>query len=190
MVTVLFGKKTGAYSVFISFVFAGFDWFFQFMPDLTGNLSSYPMAAALLGGALLGIGEGLLLRQNISSGIDSSVALAVEKRFKISPSLWFNVTDTIILLLSYLYVPEINIIHTLLAVFMANAVLALFEHEYGFAIIPWRRGAIAIGYEFSALAEKTESFSRGWKDRFEATEAAFAEKSRVEIREPITDNLP
>ena len=188
LIASLFGKKSGSLTIMIAFVFAGFDWFFQFIPSLTGSLHAHPIFAAILGGVLLGWGEGLLIRQNISSGIDASIALVVQDKFKISPSFWFTVTDAIILTSSYLLIPELNFLPTILAVMSANLVLALFEPHGKLKLIPSRRGAVFVPLWLEVVGKTEKRVKCFYRFQTRKKEVSLLPFSFMKITEPIIVN--
>lgn len=79
--------------------------FWELFPYLLPDLSAYPLAAAVCGGAFVGAGVGMIVRQGGSSGGDDALALAISRitRWRLSFSYLF--TDLLVLGLSLTYIP-------------------------------------------------------------------------------------
>lgn len=90
------------------------------LPFLLPDLSAYPLTAALMGGAFVGIGVGLIIRQGGSSGGDDALALTISHttHWRLSRSYLF--TDITVLLLSLSYIPVFNIIFSLVTVTVSS----------------------------------------------------------------------
>ena len=74
---------------------AGFYRLWECLPPMLPDLTPYPLAAALLGGAFVGIGVGLIVRQGGSSGGDDALALVIHKLtgWKLSRAYLFYRSD-------------------------------------------------------------------------------------------------
>ena len=82
-----------------------------------------PLAAALLGGAFVGIGVGLIVRQGGSSGGDDALALVIHKLtgWKLSRAYLF--TDLTVLLASLSYIPVRRIAFSLVTVTVSSLLI-------------------------------------------------------------------
>ena len=58
---------------------SGFFFLWEQFPPMLPDLSQMPLLAALLGGCVVGIGVGLIVRQGGSSGGDDALALAISR---------------------------------------------------------------------------------------------------------------
>ncbi len=83
----------------------GFFFLWDQFPPILPDLSAYPFIAALAGGALVGIGVGLVVRQGGSTGGDDALALAISKLTGCRISIAYLATDITVLLLSLTYIP-------------------------------------------------------------------------------------
>ncbi|MGN0626221.1 MAG: YitT family protein [Oscillospiraceae bacterium] len=94
----------------------------QFPPVLP-DLSAHPLSAALLGGAFVGVGVGLVVRQGGSSGGDDALALVISKLSRCRLSRAYLVTDLSVLLLSLSYIPFRRIVYSLVTVTVSSLLI-------------------------------------------------------------------
>ena len=102
---------------------AGFYRVWESFPPMLPDLTSYPLAAALLGGAFVGIGVGLIVRQGGSSGGDDALALVIHQLtgWKLSRSYLF--TDLVVLGASLSYIPARRIAFSLVTVTVSSLLI-------------------------------------------------------------------
>lgn len=102
---------------------AGFYRLWECLPPMLPDLTPYPLAAALLGGAFVGIGVGLIVRQGGSSGGDDALALVIHKLtgWKLSRAYLF--TDLTVLLASLSYIPVRRIAFSLVTVTVSSLLI-------------------------------------------------------------------
>ena len=101
----------------------------QFPPVLP-DLSAHPLAAALLGGAFVGVGVGLVVRQGGSSGGDDALALVISKVTGWPVSRAYLFTDVVVLALSLSYIPVKNIACSLVTVTLSSFIIGKI-HTFG-----------------------------------------------------------
>ena len=89
-------------------------------PYMLPDLSSQPLAAALLGGLFVGIGVGLIVRQGGSSGGDDALALVISKVAKCRLSFAYLFTDLTVLALSLSYIPLNRILFSVVTVTLSS----------------------------------------------------------------------
>ena len=94
---VLMGKAFAAKTVAASLLF-------PLMLEIASQfplhfLSSHILAGALLGGLMLGIGIGLILRSGASTGGFDIIAVVLNSRYKIPVAVTLNITDASIILM-------------------------------------------------------------------------------------------
>ena len=92
-------------------------------PFLLPDLSDHPLAAALLGGAFVGTGVGIIVRQGGSSGGDDALALAISRISHCRLSKAYLVTDITVLLLSLSYIPLQRIAFSLITVTVSSLLI-------------------------------------------------------------------
>lgn len=97
-------------------------WFkvWESLPYLLPDLSSYPLAAAVLGGIFIGVGVGLIIRQGGSSGGDDALALVISKVAKCRLSFAYLFTDLTVLALSLSYIPLNRILFSVVTVTLSS----------------------------------------------------------------------
>lgn len=102
---------------------AGFYRLWECLPPMLPNLTPYPLAAALLGGAFVGIGVGLIVRQGGSSGGDDALALVIHQLtgWKLARSYLF--TDLVVLGASLSYIPARRIAFSLVTVTVSSLLI-------------------------------------------------------------------
>jgi len=181
----IFGKSFGARSLFAALSFAAFFRFYELFPPVMPSFAQLPWVAALLGGVLLGSGEGILLKNKIASGFDSNIALVVEKRFRVPVSIWYLVTDSLVLLASLSYLPFIRLFYTFITVLVSNSTIALF----GLKLVPLRAyGSNALAFLFFPLQELRLAWSQRIPTLYWRKNQSM--ESLLWTVEPLMDSLP
>ena len=102
---------------------AGFSLFYNFyewMGPVLPDLSPYPWAASILGGLIVGVGVGLVVREGGASGGDDALALIISKVARCRISVAYLSTDLTVLLLSLSYIPIRRIAWSLLTVTISS----------------------------------------------------------------------
>ena len=92
-------------------------------PPLMPDLSAYPLLAALLGGMLVGVGVGLVVRKGGSSGGDDALALVIAKVTRLRLAQAYMFTDFTVLALSLTYIPVQRIAYSLLTVCLSSWII-------------------------------------------------------------------
>ena len=75
------------------------------LPLMLPDMSSHPLMAALIGGAFVGVGVGIIVRMGGSSGGDDALALSISHMTGWRLSRAYLLTDVTVLLLSLTYIP-------------------------------------------------------------------------------------
>ena len=95
--------------------------------DATGpllpNLSAQPLLAALLGGAFVGVGVGMVVRQGGSSGGDDALALVIAQKTGWRLSRAYLFTDLTVLGLSLTYIAPLRIVWSLVTVTVSSLLI-------------------------------------------------------------------
>ena len=117
------GKHFLIRSLAASSCIAVFLRFWESMPYLLPDLSSHPLTAAILGGCLVGIGAGLIVRQDTSGGGDDALALVIRHLTRCKLSRAYMFTDFTVLLLSLSYIPFARIAYSLITVTISSLVI-------------------------------------------------------------------
>ena len=92
----------------------------ELFPPMLPDLSAYPLAASVCGGAFVGIGVGLIVRQGGSSGGDDALALTISglTHWRLSRAYMF--TDFMVLGLSLTYIPFSRIAFSVITVTVSS----------------------------------------------------------------------
>ena len=92
-------------------------------PLMLPDLSSYPFFAAILGGAFVGVGVGLIVSQGGSSGGDDALALTISHLTHWRLSRAYLFTDLVVLGLSLSYIPLSKIIFSVITVTTSSYII-------------------------------------------------------------------
>ena len=89
-------------------------------PNMLPDLSRWPLLAALAGGAFVGVGVGIIVRQGGSAGGDDALALTISRvtHWRLSRAYLF--TDLTVLALSLTYIPVGRIACSLVTVTLSS----------------------------------------------------------------------
>ncbi len=95
----------------------------EFFPHMLPDLSAYPLAASVCGGAFVGVGVGLIVRQGGSSGGDDALALTISKLTHWRLSRAYMFTDFAVLGLSLTYIPFSRIAFSVITVTVSSFII-------------------------------------------------------------------
>lgn len=117
------GNAFAKYAVAASLAFAASHALWEQFPPLLPDLSTFPMAAAILGALFVGLGVGLVVRIGGACGGDDALALTIAhvSRWPISRCYLFS--DLAVLLLSLTYIPFARIVYSLVTVTISSVVI-------------------------------------------------------------------
>ena len=105
---------------------AGFSLFYNLYEHfgyMLPDLSAQPLLAAVLGGVIVGVGVGLVVREGGASGGDDALALILSRVFRCRISIAYLATDLTVLLLSLSYIPVRRILYSLLTVTISSLLI-------------------------------------------------------------------
>lgn len=112
-------------SVGFSFFYNTFEQVGYVIPDL----SDMSLVAAILGGVLVGIGVGLVVKMGGASGGDDALALIIAKLSGCNISKAYLATDLTVLVLSLTYIPVQKIFYSLITVTLSSFIIGLIHRE-------------------------------------------------------------
>ena len=92
----------------------------ELFPPMLPNLLPYPLLAALCGGAFVGIGVGIIVRQGGSSGGDDALALTISRVTPWRLSRCYLFTDFVVLGFSLTYIPFSKIVFSIITVTISS----------------------------------------------------------------------
>ena len=89
------------------------------LPDMT----ALPLSAALVGGCLIGLGVGLVVRTGSAAGGDDAIALVISERTGWPIARAYLLTDFLVLGLSLSYIPLAGILSSLVTVTLSSFII-------------------------------------------------------------------
>ena len=92
----------------------------ELFPPMLPNLLPYPLLASLCGGAFVGIGVGIIVRQGGSSGGDDALALTISRVTHWRLSRCYLFTDFVVLGFSLTYIPFSKIVFSIITVTISS----------------------------------------------------------------------
>ena len=119
---------------------------FELFPPVYPAIGEYPLAAAVLGAAFVGLGVGLCVRCGGAPGGDDALAMSLGKLLKQPIQRIYLASDLTVLLLSLSYIPLGRIAYSLLTVILSGQIIGL---------VAGKRAAAASGGPGSGAEEKT-----------------------------------
>lgn len=120
--TVVLGKKFALTTLISTFVYPVFLSVMRSIPGIT-ELTDNIMLAALYGGALLGLGIGLVVRVGASTGGTDILALVLHKWFHISLAVFVYIVDFTVLLCQALFSNSEQILYGILVLIVSTMAL-------------------------------------------------------------------
>lgn len=119
----LLGKTFLKNAIFASFGFSMFYNIYEYFGYVLPSLDGYPISAAVLGGLIVGLGVGIILKAGGASGGDDALALIISKLSKCKISKAYFLADFVVLMLSLTYISADKIICSLLSVSISSYVV-------------------------------------------------------------------
>ncbi len=120
--TIVLGKKFALTTLISTFVYPVFLSVMRSIPGIT-ELTDNIMLAALYGGALLGLGIGLVVRVGASTGGTDILAVVLHKWFHISLAVFVYVVDFTVLLCQALFSNSEQILYGILVLIVSTMAL-------------------------------------------------------------------
>ena len=117
------GNAFAKYAVVASLAFAAFHSLWEQFPPLLPDLSSYPLAAAVLGALFVGTGVGLVVRIGGACGGDDALALTISRLSGWPIARCYLLTDLTVLALSLTYIPFTRILFSLITVSISSPII-------------------------------------------------------------------
>lgn len=117
------GNAFAKYAVAASLAFAASHALWEQFPPVLPDLSTFPMAAAILGALFVGLGVGLVVRIGGACGGDDALALTIAHVSRWPISRCYLFTDLAVLLLSLTYIPFACIVYSLVTVTISSVVI-------------------------------------------------------------------
>lgn len=117
-------------SLLATCAYAGFYAAFEHMGYVLPDMGHMPVVAAAVGAVFVGIGVGLIVRQEAAGCGDDALALVISNRTGWSVSRAYLITDMTVLTLSLSYIPAAKIACSLITVTLSSFIIGKI-HKYG-----------------------------------------------------------
>lgn len=124
------GRRFLLRSLAATLCYAGSYAAFERMGYLLPYMGDKPLLAALVGALFVGVGVGLVVRQNAAACGDDALALVVNHATGLSVSRAYLITDLTVLTLSLSYIPFVHIACSLLTVTLSSLIIGKI-HTFG-----------------------------------------------------------
>ena len=98
------------------------------LPPMLPDLSSLPLAAAVLGGVFVGVGVGIVVRQGGACGGDDALALTISKVTRLPIARAYLFTDLTVLALSLSYIAPLKIVYSLITVTISSFLIGRIQN--------------------------------------------------------------
>lgn len=112
-------------SVLASFLYSSWYQLFIYLGPLLPDLSGSLWLAAILGGIFVGFGAGFIVRFGCAAGGDDSLALIFNEKTGIRVSVFYVISDFVILICSLSYIPFRSIIWSFATVLISSFIIEM-----------------------------------------------------------------
>ena len=119
----MLGNKFLKNAVFSTVCFSLWYRLWEYIGYVIPNLSSYQLAASLVGAVFVGVGVGIVVREGGAAGGDDALALVISKVAKCRISRAYLLTDLTVLTLSLSYIPFSKIIYSFITVTLSSRII-------------------------------------------------------------------
>lgn len=106
----------------------GYAIFEQF-PPLWPEIGQYPLLAAILGAAFIGIGAGLCVRAGGATTGDDALAMSLQQLLKMPIQRIYLISDLTVLVLSLSYIPLGRIFYSLITVVLSGQIIGWMQKK-------------------------------------------------------------
>lgn len=96
-------------------------------PPIYPQIGQYPLVAALLGAAFIGVGAGLCVRAGGATAGDDALAMSFSYLFRCPIQRIYLISDLTVLLLSLSYIPFTRISWSLLTVVLSGQIIGIIQ---------------------------------------------------------------
>lgn len=123
----LLGASFLAYSLLSGGGFSLFYAIFEHFDPLWPQLAEYPLLAALIGAAFVGIGAGLSVRAGGAPSGDDALAMGLSHLLHQPIQRIYLISDLVVLLLSISYIPLQRLAYSLLTVILSGQIIGIIQ---------------------------------------------------------------
>ena len=119
---LILGKKFFINAIIGTLSYSIFYHIFEIYP-ININLPNNLLLISILGGIIVGIGCGLIVRKNGACGGDDSLAQIIRKLTKLPLAICYFIMDVVIILISLSYIPFNIIIYSFITSFTSSIII-------------------------------------------------------------------
>ncbi len=127
--SVLLGKKFFFNAILGAVSYSGFYLLFENTTTLFPNLSSNLLLASIIGGIMVGIGCGIVIKNNGACGGDDALALIISKVFKLPVAISYFILDAVVILMSLSYINIANIIYSFITAIISSILIGWISNK-------------------------------------------------------------
>ena len=124
------GRRFLVDSLIATCAYAGFYALFEGVGYVLPNMGHMPVLAAVIGALFVGVGVGLIVRQDAAGCGDDALALVISNRTGWNVSRAYLITDMTVLTLSLSYIPVAKIACSLITVTLSSLIIGKI-HTWG-----------------------------------------------------------
>ena len=117
------GRRFLVDSLIATCAYSGFFALFESMGYMLPNLGHMPVLAAVIGALFVGVGVGMIVRQDAAGCGDDALALVISNRTGWGVSRAYLITDLTVLTLSLSYIPAAKIVCSLVTVTLSSFII-------------------------------------------------------------------
>ena len=121
--SILFGKKFLLNAIIGTISYSFFYFIFENTPSIFPDLSNQLLLASIIGGALVGIGCGIVIHNGGACGGDDAIALIISKTLKLPVSISYILLDVCIIVVSLSYISFNKIGYSLLTAIISSILI-------------------------------------------------------------------
>ncbi len=121
------GKSFAKYAIVATVSYSVAYRIFESFPPVLPSLEQSPVIAALLGGAFVGIGVGIVVRIGGACGGDDALAMTISKVTGVNIGFAYIFTDFTVLALSLTYIPLSKIQYSIITVVVSSTLVSLVQ---------------------------------------------------------------
>lgn len=127
------GKDFIGYSLVSISIYSASYWLLEQFPPIYPQIAQFPLIAALLGAAFIGVGAGLCVRAGGATAGDDALAMSFSHLFRCPIQRIYLISDLTVLLLSLSYIPVTRIFWSLLTVVLSGQIIGWIQ------LIPYKK---------------------------------------------------
>lgn len=127
---IVFGKKFFTNCIIGTISYSAFYALFEHLPiQLFPDLSNQLLLASIIGGIMVGIGCGIVVRNEGACGGDDSVAKLMSKLLKLPIAISYFLLDFIVIVTSLSYIPVNQIVYSLLTAIISSILIGIISNK-------------------------------------------------------------